>query len=107
MVPQHSWSWGHGPWFCSASKACQEALSLFLERGALPVSSFSIPVSFWDVCLSVHGHILILACLSQLNSEAGSTIPSEFRGAPSSALMKCIQFLSSFSSLKIEMGQST
>lgn len=85
MAQQHS-SLGvgvmHGPWFCSASKACQEALSLFLERGALLVSSFCNTSFLLDVCLSVHGHILILACLSQLNSEADSTIPwstSEFR----------------------------
>ena len=69
MVQQHSWSWDHGPWFCSASKACQEALSLFLERGALLVSSFSILVSFWGVCLSAHGHIdlgLSVSTLKQL-----------------------------------------
>lgn len=93
MAQQHS-SLGvgvmHGPWFCSASKACQEALSLFLERGALLVSSFSIPVSFWmSVCLSMDTS-WSWPCLSQLNSEADSTISwstSEFRNE-----QRCLRF---------------
>lgn len=71
----YSWSWGHGPWFCSASKACQEALSLFLERGALLVSSFSILVSFWmSVCLSMEWtHLELILAMSVSTSD--STIP--------------------------------
>jgi hypothetical protein len=56
-----------GPGFVVQAKHVKRLFHCF-SNGELYLSPFffSILVSFWDVCLSAHGHILILACLSQL-----------------------------------------